>query len=262
MNLFFKSYKICLFFFMLITWETSSSCGLAKDSRAYPTPWIQEIKLPGYFTDIPNRSFYLNRFGHLFVGKDNGLTMISERGPIHWYMSGPVYVTGNGSDSAYYACKDHFGMLSRDDRGNYRDHTYTDRIPRAYREFEPLQLVCAGGAFFMNADKGIYCFDGSGFRVFPFPEQETRLYVSEGTLLLSLDGETFQTWTGEGFSEREDREGDPLVQLLGLLDARPDLRLVDIISRDGFPGESAEDSRERTGAPGPEHQADHNVRRG
>jgi adenylate cyclase len=221
-----------LIFFVLITWETCSSCGLAQGSGTYPVPWIQEIKLPDHYTDIPNCSFYLDRFGHLFLGKDNGLTIISENGSIHRHMNGPVYVTGNGSDTVLYACQDNIGLLFPDGNGKYRDQTYRDRIPRAYREFVPSQLIHADGSFFMNADKGIYRFDGSVFKVFPFPEQETRLLMAGSTLLLKVEGEAILAWTGEGFFATDVMDGDSLGFMLDLLDERPDLRLVNFISRE------------------------------
>ena len=54
---------------MLITWESGINCGIAQETSFYPTPWIQEIKLPDHYADVPNESFYLDQLGNLFLGK-------------------------------------------------------------------------------------------------------------------------------------------------------------------------------------------------
>ena len=101
MNLFFKSYRICLIFFLLIAWEPGFNRGMAQERSFYLTPWIQEIKLPSQYNDIPNESFYLDDFGHLFIGKENGLSMVDGKSSIHLHMNGPVYVTGGGLDTLF-----------------------------------------------------------------------------------------------------------------------------------------------------------------
>ena len=103
MNLFFKSYRICLIFFILITCESCFNRGIAQDHSLYPHPWIQEINLPQHFNDIPNKSFHLDGNKNLFLGKDNGITIINGNKSYHLSMDGPVYISGNGSDTIYYA---------------------------------------------------------------------------------------------------------------------------------------------------------------
>ena len=98
MNLFFKSYRICLIFFLLLTWEPGFNCGLAQDSGLYQTPWIQEIKFPSQYSDIPNVSFFKDDLGHLFLGKANGLSIVDGNRTIHLHMEGPVYITETESD--------------------------------------------------------------------------------------------------------------------------------------------------------------------
>jgi adenylate cyclase len=211
MNLFFKSYRVRLFFFLFITCGTCLNIGKAQSREIFPTPWIQEIELPEYYSDIPNCSFYLDSSGHIFLGKENGLTIITENRSEHLQFKGPVLVTGNGSDTAWYACPNDLGMIFRDTEGNLSIKSFKDRISRAYRDFRPLQLHCLGPALFMNTEAGVYKLEEGQIEVFPFRDAETKLHAPGNRLLLQVSGNGFLEWNGEGFSRTELKLPDQLI---------------------------------------------------
>jgi len=208
MNLFFKSYRICLIFFLLITWESGINCGIAQETSFYPTPWIQEIKLPDHYADVPNESFYLDQLGNLFLGKGNGLTVVNENRSVHIPMDGPVYVTGNGSDTVYYACKDDLGLLLKNKDGQFHIQSYKSRISRAYRKFLPSQLITANNALFMNAEHGIYYFANGRIEVFPYQRLHTKLHKLDGQLFLKVNDRGILKWTGDSFTEAAQVQSD------------------------------------------------------
>ncbi len=231
MNLFFKSYRVCLIFFAFVTCESSFNCGIAQHSSYYPTPWIQEIKLPDHYADIPNKSFYKDHLGQLFLGKENGLTILNENRSVHIHMNGPVFVTGNGSDSLFFACENDMGLLVKDTEGKFRTHSYKDRILRAYRDFHPTQLIHMDHAVFLNSEKGIYQFKDGRIKVFPFQNSETRLHVIEGKLYLRISGNGFRVWSGKGFEDISmDTDKNDLTQLPDLLQSRDDISFLGFLS--------------------------------
>jgi adenylate cyclase len=220
MNLFFKSYRIYLIFFLLITWEHGFNCGIAQESIFYPTPWIQEIKLPDFYDDIPNESFYLDHLGHLFLGKDNGLTIIHEDRSVHLQMEGPVFVTGNGSDTVFFTCRNDLGFLLMEEQGGISIHSVKDRIPRAFRTFVPTQLIYSEDVLFLNTDQGIYRFQNGRLEIFPYPMHETRLHLLEGDLFLVVRDKGTFLWSGDEFIEviRQDQTGDSPAILMDFAD--------------------------------------------
>jgi adenylate cyclase len=202
-----------LFFFVFITCESCFNSGIAQDSGLYPMPWIQELKLPDYYTHIPNNSFFMDRSGTLFLGKENGLTIVSELRPVHIHMKGPVRVTGNGKDTVFFASENDLGLILRDRNGQYVLITYKDRISRAFREFIPSQLILAGSSLFMNCEKGIYRLTEGRIEVYPYPDMDTKMFMLEDCVFLRVKGKGWFMWSGDGFVQPDNMPRD--IELLG-----------------------------------------------
>lgn len=143
---------------MLITCESSIKCGFAQQSNLELIPWIQEINLPSQYGDIPNETFYRDRHGTLFIGKNNGLTIISGSQMFHLYMDGPVYVTGDGSDTLYYASLNDLGFLVREKGPTFRIVSRLQLLPGSQRLFTPSGILKDSAAVFIYTDKGRYHF--------------------------------------------------------------------------------------------------------
>ena len=217
MNLFLKSYRIYLIFFLIITCESGFNRGFTKGKQVYLTPWIQEIKLPSRYTDIPNRSFFLDDLGHIFLGKDNGLTIIYGQNSVHLHMEGPVYVAGANSDTLFFACTNDLGYIARnDDRRTLNNGTGFEiislkhRLPADLRNFIPQQLVRFENIFFILTDHGVYYLGQHTQGYFPNPGSGFRLHRT-GEELYLVDAETQGSlrWSGEDFGEvfSRDRTG-------------------------------------------------------
>ena len=176
MNLFFKSYRNCLIFFLLITWEPCFNCGMAQESSSYLTPWIQEIKLPSQYSDIPNKSIYLDHLGHLFIGKENGLSIFDGNSSIHLQMNGPVFVTGQRSDTLFYAAENDIGYLILDNRMEFHTVSRKHWIPASLRTFIPSGLVC----------HALSSFDASAMR----PDSDVLSALRSSTTITSQTNDT------------------------------------------------------------------------
>ena len=154
MNLFFKSYKYCLIFFLLITCESGFIRGIAQDNLLYLTPWIQEIILPSPNHEIPNETFYRDPLGTLFIGKSNGLTIVSGQDMNHLLMDGPVFVSGDDSDTLYYAAQNDLGFLVRQPQHAFKKVSRIHLISPSRRIFSPTALVSEDSCVVLHSIQG------------------------------------------------------------------------------------------------------------
>jgi len=214
MNLFFKSYRIFLIFFLLLAWETCFTSGIAQENTLYLSPWIQEIKLPAPYSEIPNVSCYQDQKGTIFLGKENGLTIVNGKDFNHLHLNGPVYVTGGDSDTLFYAAENDLGFLIRGVESNFQIHSRKHVIPSSQRTFVPSGLVELKGHLFMNTNHGVYHLQGRKVRFYPMEETDTRLHQVYDKLYLTAKGRGILLWTGQGFREmvsKDQLEGNAIL---------------------------------------------------
>ncbi len=233
MNLFFKSYRVCLIFFILITCESSFNRGIAQDHSLYSLPWVQEINLPGYFNDIPNKSFHLDGNKNLFLGKDDGISIINGKHSYHLSMDGPVYFAGSGPDTVYYACKNDMGYLLKDKSGEFTIRSQKDRITRINHNFLPLGMICMGESIFINTDRGVYQNTKGHIKYHPFPANDGILHKTGDQLILRKNQAEIYIWKGESFqamSEAEIKQNEILL-IPEKIEANSDLSFLDYLSK-------------------------------
>ena len=161
MNLFFKSYRIYLIFFLLITSESCFNWGLAQQSKLSLAPWIQEINLPSEYSEIPNETFFRDLEGTLFIGKENGLSILNGPRSSHFPMNGPVYVCGDDSDTLCYVARDDLGFLVKQEDYSFRIISRKHLIPTSRRSFTPSGIQNRSGVVFIYTDKGSFQFSRS-----------------------------------------------------------------------------------------------------
>ena len=161
MNLFFKSYRIYLIFFLLITSESCFNWGLAQQSKLNLAPWIQEINLPSEYSEIPNETFFRDLEGTLFIGKENGLSILNGPHSSHFPMNGPVYVCGDDSDTLCYVARNDLGFLVKQEDYSFRIISRKHLIPTSRRSFTPSGIQNRSGAVFIYTDKGSFQFSKS-----------------------------------------------------------------------------------------------------
>ena len=172
MNLFFKSYRIYLIIFLLITCVSSINCGFSQEYDLRMTPWIQEINLPSQYREIPNETFFRDSLGSMFIGKNNGLSIIIGEDVHHIHMNGPVYVTGDGSDTLYYVSEDDLGFLIKEEGPSYHAVSRKHLLPTLHRNFTPTGIQNRSGKIFIYTDIGLFLFSRSEIKF--LDEQESQ----------------------------------------------------------------------------------------
>ncbi len=232
MNLFFKSHINSLIFFLLIACESTFNIGIAQVHNFYAYPWIQEINLPEHFNDIPNNSFHFDGNKNLFLGKTNGLTIINGNSSYHLSMDGPVYISGNRSDTIYYASENGLGYLLKDKSGKFAFHSQRERLSRANRDFIPRQLICNDNGAFINTNRGVYHNTKGRIKYHPFPENEGSLHQVNGRLILRMNAEEVHVWRGKGFYKlaEPEREQDSFLTFAKRVEGNEDFTLLEYLS--------------------------------
>ncbi|MEN8203465.1 MAG: adenylate/guanylate cyclase domain-containing protein [Bacteroidota bacterium] len=170
---------------------------MAQDRKLDLIPWIQEIKLPPLYSDFPNVSFYQNTHGTVFIGKDNGLTILKSENTQHIQLSGPVHVTGYTSDTLYYAATNDMGFLIRDKGPDFRILSRKHLIPASLRTFIPSGIIRYKEDLYIGSDRGIYQLSDGRIRLIPSQATIVRFEITEGSLFLLTGDSEILKWTGE-----------------------------------------------------------------
>ena len=156
MNLFIKSYRINLIFFILIACVSSINPGFSQDKSLPLTPWIQEVELPEAYRMIPNETFFLDREDIMYIGKKNGLTIMDGSRVIHLPMQGPVFIAEDGSDTLYYAAENDIGFLIKGNDGAFQTVSRIYLLPASQRILIPAGIYNTSGKNYIYADNGVY----------------------------------------------------------------------------------------------------------
>jgi class 3 adenylate cyclase len=195
-----------LIFFLIIAWESCFTTGHAQGNNTYLTPWIQEIELPGTYREMANESFYLDHHGNLFLGKENGLAIIGGTETSQILMKGPVFVTGNQSDTLVYAAAADVGYLVRRDRGELSRLSRKHWIPASQRDFIPSGILLYHDHFFVNSNLGVLSFKGSSYRLHDFGGKKARISHIKNQLFIALEDGSVLAWDGNDFSAPTDSQ--------------------------------------------------------
>lgn len=194
------------------------SNGIAQDSILYGNPWVQEISLPPLYNEMANASFYTDQNGTLFIGKENGLTIIAGSEINHLPMNGPVHVTGYSTDTLYYAAENDFGYLVRDNGATFFIKSQKHLIPSSQRSFSPSDVHATKYGLFINSNNGIYLFEKNHASFLGFRRSVNRIFHLKRTILLSVTGTGILRWNGNSFQElltEEQMGGQPALVITG-----------------------------------------------
>ncbi len=204
MNLFFKSYRRYLIISFLITWLSAVNIANAQTRTVLLTPWIQEVGVSTPSGDIAHASLYIDGQGHLFLGQENGLTIKVQNRHLRLFMKGPVFVTGNQSDTLIYTTPGDVGLLLPDRENGYRPLSRAYWIPASQREFTPTGIVKYGEVIFIPSEKGVYSIR-RGVCQLHEPASSPRFIRNQNdTVFLWLANNETWFWNGAGFEKHRD----------------------------------------------------------
>jgi len=172
---------------------------MAQDHKLDLIPWIQELKLPPLYSDFPNVSFYQDIYGILFIGKENGLSIMMGDKINHLHFQGPVFVTGNTSDTLWYAAENDMGYLIRDQGTDFHFLTRKHLIPASQRKFVPSGIIRYKNELFISSNRGVYHLTRRRTRFIPFEQTVNQFSIIDDSLYLDAAESGILRWTGESF---------------------------------------------------------------
>jgi len=172
---------------------------MAQDHKLDLIPWVQEVKLPPLYSDFPNVSIYQDQHGTLLIGKENGLILLRGEETKHFQLKGPVFVTGDTSDTLYYTAANDVGYIIRDDNQDFRLLSRKHLIPGSQRTFIPRGIIRFEEDLFICSNTGVYQLSDGRIRFKPFKLPLAEFKVVEGVLYLMTKEPGTLRWTGESF---------------------------------------------------------------
>ena len=205
MKLFFKSYRGYLIFTFFIAWLSAINTSLAQVRKVDLAPWIQEIGTPAPSRDVAHVSLHIDRYGHLFLGRENGLIIQEKNRHVRLPMNGPVFVTGDQSDTLIYTTPGDVGLLLADRENGYHAVSRAYWIPASIRNFTPKGIVKYGDIIFISSERGIYSFRRGACQLHDPGAAPRFIRIENDTVYLRLENNELWIWNGTGFEKNSDR---------------------------------------------------------
>ncbi|MFC2129329.1 adenylate/guanylate cyclase domain-containing protein [Bacteroidota bacterium] len=194
MNLFFKSYKIYLIFFLIIALKGSDLLGNSQDSIHYLYPRILKYELPNKYINTPNTSFYKSDDGVLFVGKENGVLIIDGTSNYFSAMAGPVYITSTKSGRIEYLSSNDFGVLDYTPNSGVIRKSHIHDVPSYHSSFFPYNILSQDSSIFMATSEAVFVYNQNKYSWFFYNRQACKLYKTAHSVFLDIENEGLSIW--------------------------------------------------------------------
>ncbi len=200
MNLFFKSYNKFLFFFLLITVPAPVLLSRSTDSALCFSPIVQTVQTPFQPDNQPFLSFFVDKRGVVYLGKENVLYVISGEKTHQFNLNGPVFVSGNKNDTVFYASVNDFGVISSDPERNTSLNSMNHPDDSCYLRIYPEGLCATAYGLFIYENRMIHLIKNNRIIHFSFDHPIKNLYYENKQLFLQTLNKDLFCWNGENFS--------------------------------------------------------------
>ncbi len=194
MNLFFKSKKIYLIFFLILSMEGSALLGNKEDSIHFLNPRILEYNLPNKYLNRPNTSFYKSEKGVIYIGKDNGILVIDGSKSYFNSMEGPVHIASSETGRINYMASSDFGTLEYIPNVGINIISRIHQIPSQHSLFLPYNTVAKDSTIWMSTSEGVFVINNNKYHHFFYNRQECKLIEAESNIFLDVENEGLFIW--------------------------------------------------------------------
>jgi class 3 adenylate cyclase len=199
MNLFFKSYKFYLFFFLAGILEYPVLLGQNNDSPFRPYPETIEFEIPSKYNRTPNTSFCRNDHGVYFIGKEDGFLTIDAGKTFFTPMPAPVFLTQTANNSIYYLTENDFGTISYSLDEGAKMISRRKMLVTHAPDYYPTGILAKDTLAFLATTEGIFVLCESSASHHFFNRQPVRLYETANHVLLQAGTLGLFRWKGEDF---------------------------------------------------------------
>jgi adenylate cyclase len=198
MNLFLKSYKVYLIFFLILALKGSELLGNRQDSIHFLSPRILKYRLPSKHFKTANTSFYKSDQGVIFIGTKNGLMILDGSSSYFTSMEGPVYIAASSGQIHYLASND-FGTIDYNPSFGIQKNSHIDDINSHNALFLPYNLISKDSLLIMATSAGVFINKGDQYEHLFFRRQECKLLKTNESIFLDVCNEGLYIWRDTAF---------------------------------------------------------------
>jgi len=199
MNLFFKSYKFYIFFFLICVLKAPLLLGQNGSGTFNLIPEILEFDIPTPFLNSLNTSFVRNNKGIIFIGKENGILVLDDEETSFLSLKDPVLLGLNAQDRVVYCTTSDFGYLDYRMNQGLNTRSLTDQIRPNYRVFDPINIESFDDKLFIATNAGVIFIQDSLIKHFSFEGNSGKLFNSGEHLFLEIKEKGLYEWSDDEF---------------------------------------------------------------
>ncbi|MDT8432268.1 MAG: adenylate/guanylate cyclase domain-containing protein [Bacteroidales bacterium] len=199
MNLFFKSYKFYLFFFLTGLLKYAVLLGQDNESSFQPVPETIEFEIPSKYNKTPNTSFCSNDQGVYFIGKEDGFLTIDAGKAIFTPLNGSVYLARTANNEILYLTNNDFGYIRYTLSGGPGMISRQDMLVTHFPDYYPTGIHVKDTLAFLATTEGIFVVSANSANHFFFNRQPVKLHTSGNHVFLQAGNLGLFQWSGAEF---------------------------------------------------------------
>lgn len=199
MNLFFKSYKFYLFFFLAGLLKYAVLLGQERQSSFGLVPETIEFEVSSKYNKTPNTSFCRNKNGVYFIGKEDGLLTI-DAGMVNFRpMNAPVYVEKISGDQVVYLTENDFGFIRYSPTSGSEMISRKEMLISHFPDYYPTGIMARDSLAFLATTEGIFVVSGRTTKHIFFNRQPVRTFDSGKQIFLQANNMGLYQWIDDEF---------------------------------------------------------------
>ncbi len=199
MNLFFKSYKFYLFFFLVVFLKSPLLLGHNIDKEYSFIPAIKRFDIPTIYNRSPNTTFIRTQEGVVFIGKQNGMLTVDQDQVYFTATEEPVFLSYTHNDKVVYLTANDFGFIEYDHLAGPRMLSEIKKVKANFLDFYPSEIASGRSNTFFSTSEGVFVLNDISAKLFFFNRLLCDLHHSGEHIYLEVEKMGLYHWTGDEF---------------------------------------------------------------
>ncbi|MCF8227141.1 MAG: adenylate/guanylate cyclase domain-containing protein [Bacteroidales bacterium] len=200
MNLFFKSYKFYIFFFLVYSFKPLVLYGITPDKEISLTPEIIRFEIPVEFNKTPNVSFCRTDEGINFIGKHNGILVVDDDKVLCHPMDHPVGLTRLKNNRIVYLTDSDFGYVNYHPLRGISLSSLINEISVLHQNFIPNNVVSIDNTAFLATSEGVFTITRNSVNRYFFNLCACALFNSGKNIYLQVASKGIFLWDNYDFT--------------------------------------------------------------
>jgi class 3 adenylate cyclase len=184
MNLFFKSKRFYLIFFLLCAMESLRLLGLNTSDQQYLYPRLLQFNVPEKSVTTPYTSFVYRNDGFMLLSGLDGILVMHGQESYMLNMPGPVFLSTVDGETVYYLAEKDLGTLELFPHTPPRLISLRKDIPSHASSFYPYNCVASDSAVFMATSEGVFVVKQNSVRHHFLNRKACRLIAGKKTVFV------------------------------------------------------------------------------